>query len=251
MSSRQFTLFASRYRQWLRRLKCFLGSEMPLREGSPARPSGEMTLWYRQPAEKWLEAMPMGNGIVGAMVFGGTQHERIALNEGTFWSGRPHDYDNPEAGQYFPKIRDLVFAGKFQEAEQMADAHFFGVPAAQQAYQPLGDLLLDFDEIENASDYRRELDIESGVAKISYRAGDVVYTRETFVSYPDRVLVIRIACDKPGRVNVGATLKSHYLDKITAHPGKLVMEGSWKGPIPVKNPLIAPVDGTGLRFKLR
>src|SRR6266481_5359999 len=93
-----------------------------------AQSVGDMELWYRQPAEKWLEAMPMGNGILGAMVFGGIQHERIALNECTFWPGRPHDYDNPEAGQYFPKIRDLVFAVKFQEAEQIADQHFFGVP---------------------------------------------------------------------------------------------------------------------------
>lgn len=222
---------------------------VPSMAAEPVRASGDMVLWYRQPAEKWLEAMPMGNGIVGAMVFGGIQHERIALNEGTFWSGRPHDYDNPEAGQYFAKIRDLVFAGKFQEAEQMADAHFFGLPAAQQAYQPLGDLLLEFDGIENASDYRRELDLETGIAIISYRAGDVVFTRETFVSYPDRVLVVHITCDKPGSVNVGATLKCRYLDKVTARPGKLVMEGSWKGPIPEKNPLIAPVEGTGLRFQ--
>jgi alpha-L-fucosidase 2 len=215
----------------------------------PTRTSGDMVLWYRQPGEKWSEAMPMGNGMLGAMVFGGIQHERIALNECTFWSGRPHDYDNPEAGQYFPKIRDLVFAGKFQEAEQMADAHFFGVPAAQQAYQPLGDLLLTFDGIENPTEYRRELDIETGVAKISYRAGDTVFTRETFVSYPDRVVVVHIACDKPGRVNVQASLKSPYLDKVTAHPGKLVMNGVWKGPIPMQNPLIAPVEGTGLHFQ--
>jgi alpha-L-fucosidase 2 len=215
----------------------------------PIKTFGDMVLWYRQPGEKWLEAMPMGNGILGAMVFGGVQQERIALNECTFWSGRPHDYDNPEAGQFFPKIRDLVFAGKFQDAEKMADQHFFGIPAAQQAYQPLGDLLLAFDGIENVGDYRRELDMETGVAKISYRAGDAVFTRETFVSYPDRVVVVRITCDKPGRVNVQASLKSHYLDKVTAQPGKLVMDGVWKGPIPVQNPLIAPVEGAGLRFQ--
>jgi alpha-L-fucosidase 2 len=214
-----------------------------------SRTSGDMVLWYRQPANKWLEAMPMGNGIMGAMVFGGTREERIALNEGTFWSGRPHDYDNPEAIQYFPKIRELVFAGKFQEAEKMADEHFFGIPKAQQAYQPLGDLLLSFDGINDTSDYRRELDMETGVAKIRYRAGDAVFTRETFVSYPDRVVVVRITCDRPGRVGVRASLKSPYLDKVTATPGKLVMDGSWKRPIADKNDLIAPVDGVGLRFQ--
>ena len=125
----------------------------------------------------------------------------------SFWSGRPHDYDDPEAIKYFPQIRDLVFAGKFQEAEKLADEHFFGVPAAQQAYQPLGDLLLSFDGVEQADDYRRELNMETGVAKVSYRAGDAIFTREVFVSYPDRVLVVRVAADKPGRVSVASAVQ--------------------------------------------
>ena len=120
-------------------------------QASPS-PRQEMVLWYRQPAEKWLEAMPMGNGLMGAMVFGGVQRERIALNESSFWSGRPHNYDNPEALQYFPRIRELVVAGKFQEAEKMADEHFYGLPAAQQAFEPLGDLLLAFDGVESVED---------------------------------------------------------------------------------------------------
>jgi alpha-L-fucosidase 2 len=207
-----------------------------------------MVLWYRQPAEKWLEAMPMGNGLMGAMVFGGVQRERIALNESSFWSGRPHDYDNPAALQYFPRIRELVVEGKFQEAEKMADEHFYGLPAAQQAFQPLGDLLLSFDGVEKVEEYRRELDMETGVAKITYRAGDVVFTREVFVSYPDRVMVVRITSDKPGRVSVRAQFQSPYLDRVTAKAGKLEMEGCWKGPI-TNNWLIALVEGKGLRFQ--
>ena len=117
--------------------------------------------------------MPVGNGFMGTMVFGGVQHERIALNESTFWSGRPRDYDNPEALEYLPRIRELVVAGKFQEAEQMADEHFYGRPAAQQTYQPLGDLLLSFDGVEPVQDYRRELDLETGVARITFRAAGV------------------------------------------------------------------------------
>ena len=117
----------------------------------------------------------------------------------------------------------------------MADQHFFGIPAAQQAYQPLGDLWLSFDGVDKVDDYRRELDMETGVAKVSYRSGDAILTRETFISYPDRVLVVRIASDKPGRVSVQAQFKSPYLDRSTAKPGKLVMDGSWKGPIPAKN----------------
>jgi hypothetical protein len=95
-----------------------VAADSPQREST--KPRGEMVLWYRQPGENWLEAMPIGNGIIGAMVFGGIQQERIAPNECTFWSGRPHDYNDPEAIKYFPQIRDLVFAGEFQEAEKRA-----------------------------------------------------------------------------------------------------------------------------------
>ena len=218
-------------------------------EPARAAPAQDMRLWYRQPAVKWLEALPLGNGLMGAMVFGGTCQERIALNESSFWSGRPHDYDDPDANNYFPRIRDLVFAGKFQEAEKMADAHFFGRPAAQQAYQPLGDLLLSFEGDATTEEYRRELDMERGVATVSYRAGGVRFTREMFVSYPDRVLVVRITGDKPGSVSLQTRLNSPYLDNLTSTPGKLVMDGCWKGPLPVSNGLIAPVEGKGLRFQ--
>ena len=211
-----------------------------------------MVVWYRQPGQAWLDAMPLGNGMMGAMVFGGVQKERVALNESSFWSGRPHDYDDPEAGKYFGQIRDLVFAGKFQEAEKMADDHFWGVPKNQQAYQPLGDLQLAFDGVENATGYRRELNMETGVARITFRAGGVVFTREVFVSYPDRVMVMRVTADKPGRVSVQAQFTSPYLDNATANAtataGKLVADGCWKGPMK-PNPLIATVDGKGEHFR--
>ncbi len=208
-----------------------------------------MVLWYRQPAQKWLEAMPLGNGYMGAMVFGGIGQERIALNESSFWSGRPHDYNDTNAIKFFPQIRDLVFAGKFQEAEQMADEHFFGIPKAQQAYEPIGDFLLNFHDVENARDYRRELDLETGVAKVTYHAGDATLTREMFLSYPDRVLVMRISSDKPGHVSLEARLKSPYLQTSTGNSNQLVMDGSWKKLGSQTNWLIAPVDGGGLKFE--
>ena len=164
-----------------------------------------MVLWYRQPATTWLQAMPLGNGMIGAMVFGGVPQERIALNESSFWSGRPHDYDDTKAFQYFAQIRDLVFAEKFQEAEKMANEHFYGNPKAQEAYQPIGDLVLSFDAT-NVTDYRRELDMETGIAKVTYRSGDAMITREAFVSWPDRVLVVRISADKPGRVSIAGAI---------------------------------------------
>lgn len=210
---------------------------------------GDMLLWYRQPGEKWLDASPLGNGLMGAMVFGGIQSERIALNDSSFWSGRPHDYDNPEAPQYFPKIRDLVASGQFQEAEKMADDHFFGVPKAQQAYQPLGDLLLSFDGIGEVADYRRELDMENGVVKVTFRSGDTTFTREVFVSYPDRVMAVRLSSSKPGKISVEARFKSPFLDKVTPAADILIMDGCWKGPNPKEYGLIAQVEGTGLKFR--
>ncbi len=131
----------------------------------------------------------------------------------------------------------------------MVDEHFFGTPAAQQAYQPLGDLLLSFEGTGTATEYLRELDLETGIAKVTYRAGDALVTREVFVSYPDRVMVVQISSDKPGGVSVHAEFKSPYLENVVARPDSLVMSGCWKGPIPVRNWLIAPVEGKGLRFQ--
>jgi len=212
----------------------------------------DMVVWYRQPATNWLQASPLGNGIIGTMVFGGVSQERIALNESSFWSGRPHDYDDTNAFQYFPKIADLVFADKFQEAERMANEHFWGIPKAQEAYQPIGDLILSFDSTK-FTDYHRELDLETGIAKVTYRSGDAVITREAFVSWPDRVLVVRISADKPGRINFGAQFRGPYLETSVADGNRLIMDGAWKGPFSAPPTgmagLIARTKGTGLRYE--
>ncbi len=209
----------------------------------------DMVLWYRNPGVQWLEGLPIGNGYMGAMVFGRTGQERIALNESSFWSGGPHDYNNPTAYSYFPKIRDLVFAQKFQEAEKMADEHFWGIPAAQQAYEPIGDLLLSFDDSLGIADYRRELDMQTGIATVQYRIGDAIYTREIFLSYPDRVLVVRLRADKPGRISVRAGLKSPFLDKLSVEDNQLILDGKWKKDAMKENWLIANTGGQGLRFQ--
>jgi len=213
----------------------------------------DMVLWHRQPATNWLQAQPLGNGMIGATVFGGVPQERIALNESSFWSGRLHNYDNPEAFQYFARIRDLVFAEKFQEAERMVNDHFYGKPKAQEAYQPIGDLLLSFGAT-NVTEYRRELDMETGIAKVSYRSGDAVITREAFVSWPDRVLVMRISADRPGRASLGVQLRGSYQETNVAHSTSLVMDGTWKGPFSAPptgmDGLIARTQGDGLRYRV-
>jgi alpha-L-fucosidase 2 len=194
----------------------------------------DMVVWYKQPAQRWMDASPLGNGLTAAMVFGGTKTERIALNNSSFWSGKPHDYDDPNAGKYFDQIKALMAEQKFQEAETLVDGHFWGIPKAQQAYQSIGDLSLAFDGVGDVADYRRELDMETGVAKVTYRSGGVFFTREAFISYPDRVLVMRITADKPGSVSVEARLKSpsQFVDKITATNGKRRGGGAPRPPPP-------------------
>src|SRR5258706_12274734 len=106
-----------------------------------------LTLWYRQPAKLWVEALPVGNGRLGAMVFGGVAHERIQFNEQTVWTGEPHDYAHPGAWHSLDKIRELLWAGKQKEAEALAMQEFMSVPIRQKAYQAFGDLLLDFPDM--------------------------------------------------------------------------------------------------------
>ena len=213
--------------------------------------SKEMVIWYSKPAGSvWLDGLFIGNGFMGANVFGRVQDERIALNESTFWSGRPHDYNDPDAYKYFGKIKDLVFADKFAEAEKMVNEHFYGIPPAQQAYQPLGDFLLDFkisgDSIMN---YYRELDMKTGIVKVTYTEGNVKMTREVFMSYPDHVMVMRISANKPGRISVEAKLKSPFLEKTSLKNNRLTINGVWRYLPKNVNSLIAKVEGTGLRFQ--
>ncbi len=213
--------------------------------------SREMVLWYNEPAgDVWLDGLMIGNGYMGGNVFGRVENERIALNESTFWSGRPHDYNDPDAGKYYGQIKELMYAGKFIEAERLADQHFYGIPHAQQTYVPVGDLLLDFDSDASAvKDYYRELDMETGIVKVSYMEGDVRMTREVFMSYPDHVMVMKVSADKPGKVNLEARLDSPFLRKVNADGNHLTMNGTWSY-LPQRNfDLIAKVEGDGMSFQ--
>jgi alpha-L-fucosidase 2 len=163
--------------------------------GSPLR------LWYRQPAAHWNEALPLGNGRLGAMVFGGLTEERLQLNEDSLWSGRPHGYHREGAAQFLPELRRLLAAGQQKAAEDLATREFMGVPLRQEMYQPLGDLLLHFPAAHAAAtDYTRELDLDGAVSTVRYRVGAVGYTRTAFSSHPDQVIVQEVAADRPGQV---------------------------------------------------
>ena len=213
--------------------------------------SREMVLWYDNPAgDVWLDGLFIGNGYMGGNVFGRIDHERIALNESTFWSGRPHDYNDPEAHNYYDQIKELMYAKKYKEAEELVNEHFYGKPANQQTYVPVGDLLLEFQNgAEPVSDYYRELDMETGIVKVSYTAGDVEMTREVFMSYPDHVMVMKVSADKPGKVNVEAKLKSPFQRQISSSGNRLTMNGTWSY-LPTRIfDLIAKVEGDGMSFQ--
>ncbi len=184
----------------------------------PVRAATPLVLWYRQPAQKWTEALPVGNGRLGAMVFGGIASERLQLNEDSLWSGGPQDADNPAAFAALPEIRRLLWAGKYEEADRLAAKTLIcrgagsgsgnGSKVPYGCYQTLGDLRLAFDGIatNDVTDYRRELDLDTATATTRFKAGGVAFTRRVFASFPDQVLVVEIDCDRPGKLNFTASL---------------------------------------------
>jgi len=187
----------------------------------------ELRLWYDKPAGIWEEALPIGNGRFGGMVFGTPGEERLQFNDDTLWAGGPRDYSRPGAVDHLPKIRELLFAGKQKEAESLAMQQFMSVPLRQLPYQPFGDLKLSFSGHDKATDYYRELDLDTAIATVRYRAGDVTFTREVFAAAPADVIVLRITADRPGQVSLTATLSSPHKELKTGAVGErsLAMRG--------------------------
>jgi len=181
-----------------------------------ANGQADLRLWYEQPAQVWEEAMPIGNGRIGAMVFGRTLEERIQFNEETLWRGKPHDYVRNGARDHLAEIRRLVFAGEHEAAARIVRAHFLSDPVRQMAYQPFGDVRLQVDGHHNVTDYRRELNLDTAIATTTYRLGDVTYTREAFASYPDQVIVVTIYTSQPGQVSFRASFDCPHADWQTA-----------------------------------
>lgn len=210
------------------------GGNQP-RASNTAQP-GAMTLWHGQPAPQWDHAPPIGNGRLGAMIFGHTNRERIQLNEETLWSGEPRDTVNIEAMSEIGNVRRLLFAGKPREAIELADQTMMARPRRLLPYQTLGDLWLAFDGHEAATDYRRELDLANAVARVSYRAGGVRFTREIFASHPAQVIVVRLSSDQPNQISVTVGLNRERDATTTASGDSLVMRGQLDG-------------GTGLKFQ--
>jgi alpha-L-fucosidase 2 len=196
-------------------------------------------LWFAQPGEKWTDALPIGNGRLGAMIFGGVPDEHIQFNEDTLWKGQPHDYVRAGASNHLAQIRQLLFDGKIKEAEGVAKTNFLSDPVRQKAYQPFGDLHLHFIGQTNISDYRRELDLDSAIARVTYRADGATYKREAFASYPDGLVVLHFTADNPGHVSFTLKMDSPQTNSET------------KGIVQDTLALTGQVEAGGLKFESR
>jgi len=224
-----------------------------------------MKLWYAQPADasapdkadgwqndpEWLKALPVGNGFLGAMVFGGVDRERLQLNEKSVWSGSPDDNDNPDAYATLGEIRRLLFEGNYKDASQLilqtqvcrgaGSGHGNGAEVPFGCFQTLGDLRLDLGPGSGAEDYRRELDLGRGVVTVSYRRDGVRFRREIFASYPDRALVVRLTSDRKGALGFKASLTRPERYETRAEKDHLLMTGR----------LTDGKGGEGLRYAAR
>lgn len=183
-----------------------------------------LKLWYQQPAKTWVEALPVGNSSMGAMVYGGTSREELQLNEETLWGGGPYRNDNPKALESLAEVRNLIFSGKTMDAQNLIDQTFYtgrnGMP-----YQTIGSLIIEAPGHEKAKNYYRDLDLERAVATTRYQVDGVNFQREVFVSFPDRVIIVRFTTDKPGELNFKVSYDSPLQSTVRKQGKKLVLRG--------------------------
>lgn len=215
-----------------------------------ARASSDLSLHYNKPAAEWTQALPIGNGSLGAMVFGGVAEERLQINEDTLWSGAPRDWNNPRAKTFLPHVRKLIFDGEYAEAD-------FWCKQLQgpftEAYMPMGNVWLEFPH-NKTEKYRRDLDLSNAIATVKYIIDGVTYTREVFASFPGRVIVMRMSANAPGAVSFAARLDSELVYIVQGENNTLTLTG--KAPKHAKpgylndpNPLeYDNADGEGMNF---
>ena len=185
------------------------------------------TLWYDSPAETWTEALPVGNGRLGAMVYGGTVKELIQFNEETLWTGQPHDYANPGAHGYLDTLRRLLWEGKQDEAHRLGNDRFMSSPLRQLNYSAFGEIELNFAGRDGETgNYRRQLNLENAISSVSYEQGGVRYLREVFASAPARALIIRMEASEKGAISFSAGMSSPHEDySVRVEDNVLILTG--------------------------
>ena len=194
--------------------------------GRAAEPVSPLTLWYPAPAEKWTEALPIGNGRLAAMIFGGGPREHLQLNEGTLWAGGPYNPNNTNALAALPVARQLIFDGKYDDAFKVATNSLMAVPLREMPYETLGDLFLDFGTNGVGQQYRRDLDLDTAIAKVNYTAGGVRFQREVFSSAVDQVIVVRLTADQSGKISFTTSLTTPQKASVKVEgTNTLVMTG--------------------------
>ena len=184
----------------------------------------EYTLWYDTPAVEWEEALPVGNGRLGAMVYGDPLHERIQLNEESLWSGAPVNSNNPAALKNLGKIRELVLGGKFSEAHKLAAETMVGIPPYVRSYQTCGDIFLDY-SVQDTVSYRRSLNLNKGLSITEFDSGNVSYTRKVFASVPDNVIVMHLDASEEGALDVMVRMDREKDASVTVEGNEIIMEG--------------------------
>ena len=201
----------------IKSLCCFLVSCIVFHYSSYGQPAGKnpMQLWYDQPAKVWEEALPIGNGHIGAMVYGVPAQEHLQLNHDEFWSGRPYTNFNKHAGpKALDTIRQMINADDYAQADKYA-ANFIAEKVHGVNYQPVGDLFLDFDGHQQYKNLRRQLDIGKAISTTTYEIDGVHYTRTTFASFSDHVIIVQLTADQPGKINFSASLKTPQRGKVS------------------------------------
>lgn len=191
----------------------------------PVTFESQTTMWYDSPAAEWLEALPVGNGRLGAMVFGDLGVDRVQFNADTLWAGGHEDRTNPVAGEHLAEIRQLLFDGNVEQAQALAEEKLMGDPVRLRPYQPFGDLALDVGH-DDVTDYRRELDLSAGLVRVRYDHKGTTYTREYFVSAPDDAIVVRLTADGPGEVDATVGLHREYGARAVARDDTLSLRGA-------------------------
>jgi alpha-L-fucosidase 2 len=182
-------------------------------------------LWYNSPSQEWTDALPVGNGRLGGMIFGDPVVERIQVNEESLWGGSKVPNNNPEALKHLPEIRQLILDGKIPQAFDLSEKYISGIPGFLRSYQVLGDIYLSFSDTTPVSNYHRELDLETGIAKVSYTRNGKKIEYEVFSSAPDNIMVIRMKSDKPGGLNMGISMFRERDVKIQCEGNNIVMDG--------------------------